>query len=469
MGALTAPLAAHRFGLGARPGELGRYGASPRAALLADIDRPAPLHPIFEALPSTAEVLALRPKKKAEDLPEKDQVKFVVVGAALHQAESAARLIQAITTPTPFHERLVHHWSNHFTVSVTNRRVMGLAGPFEREAIRPGVTGSFGDLLLASTRHPAMLVYLDNALSFGPSSTVGKRRKLGLNENLAREILELHTLGVDGGYAQADVIGLAKIITGWTVPPGEDGFSFVRFAHEPGEKTLLGKRYGEGESAGVQALADLAAHPATARYVSARFARAFVPAPPQASIDRLTERFRSTGGDLRALARAAVEDDALWTEDRRHLRTPWEFMVAVLRGLGDGAVRPLAAYVEAAGKLVTNGGDLKALRGVAGDAKHGRALMESLKVMGQTPFSAPSPKGWPDDDAAWTGPDAILERLEWSYSFAHNVPIRFSPLELGQGLLGGALSQSTRLAIEQAASPAQGLALLFSSPEFQRR
>ena len=197
--------------------------------------------------------------------------------------------------------RLVMFWSNHFCVSANKGPVRGMAGAYEREAIRPHVLGRFVDMLLAVERHPAMLVYLDNHVSIGPNSRAGLNRGLGLNENLAREILELHTLGVGGGYTQEDVTNLARILTGWTVanlanPVGEPGrFFFAPARHEPGAWTVLGKRYGEaGMAAGEAVLRDLARHPATARHIARKLARHFVSAePPAALVARLTPASRA--------------------------------------------------------------------------------------------------------------------------------------------------------------------------------
>ena len=199
----------------------------------------------------------------------------------------AARIEHARTTDAAFLERLVMFWSNHFCVNANKGAVLGMAGAFEREAIRPHVLGRFADMLLAVEQHPAMLIYLDNQASTGPNSQVGRNRGRGLNENLAREILELHTLGVDGGYTQADVTNLARVITGWTVgqpnqPNAEHGrFHFAPARHEPGRHPVLGKRYGDaGVRAGEACLADLARHPSTARHIARKLAAHFVAETP---------------------------------------------------------------------------------------------------------------------------------------------------------------------------------------------
>ena len=244
--------------------------------------------------------------------------------------EMSARFLNGFSTAQPLRERLVRFWSNHFVVSVSKGQTIALVGAFEREAIRPHVTGRFADMLQAVEHHPAMQLYLDNAQSIGPDSVAGKMVGKGLNENLGREILELHTLGVDGGYTQNDVIALAKILTGWSIDrgqpalqnrpvarffgaqridvsddaPAENGFRFYPPRHEPGEKMLLGKSYAQGYQGGVEALNDLARHPATAHHIATKLAMHFIADnPPDASVKRIAAAFQKTDGDLRAVQR----------------------------------------------------------------------------------------------------------------------------------------------------------------------
>ena len=253
------------------------------------------------------------------------------VGQRQLRADALARFQRAARAEVGFAERLVHFWSNHFCISAAKGPLVRVAaGCFEREAIRPHVLGRFGAMLQAVESHPAMLAYLDNALSFGPNSPAGRNRNRGLNENLAREILELHTLGVDGGYTQADVTALARIITGWTFSGregrlGEPGtFVFFPNGHEPGDHTLLGKAYAAGGvKQGEAALADLARRPATARHIAGKLARHFVAdEPPPSLVDRLAKVFRETDGDLKAVAIALVDSDEAWTTPLAKMRTP---------------------------------------------------------------------------------------------------------------------------------------------------
>src|SRR5687767_14441025 len=303
-----AAIAANRFGLGARPGDARSIGADAKAWLEAQLERPT--SSTAPATPASARVLAevrdlrvarqvaaqaranlVRPPSSdapapAPGIDEQAIREFGTFVREHYVAQTTERHRLAIATDAPFVERLVHFWSNHFAVSADKQPLAAIAGLYEQEAIRPHVTGNFYDLLLAAERHPAMILYLDNQASMGPSSTAAtivrrnRGRELGLNENLAREILELHTLGVDGGYSQADVTEFAEVLTGWSIGgtlgegggralarfggdpcrPGE--FHFRELMHEPGDKTILDKRYRErGADEGEEVLRMLAQHP----------------------------------------------------------------------------------------------------------------------------------------------------------------------------------------------------------------
>src|SRR5580704_6998031 len=252
---MAAVIAATRFGFAPKPGELAQIGSDPRGWVASQLSRRPDFTP--GDLPPAPETVAamLEARRDKEEKPQlKERLKATYLG------ELDARMRAAILGDTPVLERLTQFWSNHFTVSGMRPFVRGVTGAFEREAIRPHVTGRFLDMLMAVSSHPGMLLYLDNAQSFGPDSLVGRRQNKGINENLGRELLELHTLGVDGGYTQADVEALARILTGWSVSrlnaPDPGNFRFYERAHEPGAKTLLGRRYAEdGRNEGVEALA----------------------------------------------------------------------------------------------------------------------------------------------------------------------------------------------------------------------
>jgi uncharacterized protein (DUF1800 family) len=288
-----------------------------------------------------------------------------------------------------------------------------------------------------------MLFYLDNVGSIGPDSPVGRQRGRGLNENLGREILELHTLGVDGGYGQADVEALARILTGWSVArpdePEAGAFRFRPAVHQPGPKVLLGQTYAEaGHDEGVAALRDLARHPATARHVAMKLARHFIAdAPPEDAVARIARRFEETDGDLRAVTAAVVAEEAAWQAPFAKLRTPWELAVAACR--------------------------------VTGFAPPAEMLAGGLRRLDQPCFFAPSPAGWPDAAAAWLSPEAVLRRAQWCERFAHLLPEPPDPAALAEAGFGDALSGESAAAVGRAPSRRLAVALLLAAPEFQRR
>ncbi|HUB84979.1 MAG TPA: DUF1800 domain-containing protein, partial [Rhizomicrobium sp.] len=354
---LEGAIAAQRFGLGARPGEIDSASAAPKAWLLKQLDSPvdqpqptdggAPFQSggdLVTALLQYRQDIKARKEAAASAMaadPSKpnavpDPVKlFFKTFVAEYTREMAGRFALGFTTQKPFAERLVWFWSNHFTVSALNPATVTFCGAFEREAIRPNITGKFEDMLLASTRHPAMQLYLDNAQSIGPDSLAGHLSGKGINENLGREIMELHTLGVDGGYTQADVIAMAKILTGWSIDRngGTTGFRYYPARHEPGDIVLRGKTYpAGGEEQGIAALKDLAHDPATARHIAKQFAVAFIADDPSPqSVARLEKSFNQTGGDLKALAATAVNDPAAWKPGAGKMRSPVEYTTAAMR------------------------------------------------------------------------------------------------------------------------------------------
>lgn len=438
-----AAVAATRFGLGARPGEIDALvRRGPEAALHAQLEAPPRVTGRLAELPPSQERLAAF--LKARNKGNAELVRMLTeAGREAYASDVLARIAWQTETEAGFHERLVEFWSNHFTVSSERPQCVNLVVPFEAEAIRPHVLGRFDEMLLAVVRHPAMLLYLDNVTSFGPNSRIGKRRGRGLNENLAREILELHTLGVDGGYSQSDVTEFAKILTGWTIQRPQDGtpgaFQFAEIVHEPGNKTLLGVTYREdGMAEGERALRDLARQPATARFVATKLARHFVAdSPPAAAVDRLTQVFLETDGDLRELARGLIALPEAWAQAQSKVKTPQELVISTTRAVGS-----------------------------AGD---GKGALGSLKEFGQIPFRASSPAGWPDEAGAWIGPEAMIRRVDWATAAAPKIAPHVGPEALLQTALGPLASSDTRLAVSRAPSADDGVALVLASPEFQRR
>jgi uncharacterized protein (DUF1800 family) len=306
------------------------------------------------------------------------------------------------------------------------------------------VLGRFGDMLLAVESHPAMLMYLDNARSIGPNSPAGRNRRRGLNENLAREILELHTLGVRSVYSQDDVTSFAKVITGWTVVPARQDpelggtFNFNPRMHETGPQSVIGKRYdAAGVEQGRRVLADLARHPATAKHIAQKFARHFVSdAPPPALVDRLTRRFLDTGGDLKELAKALIRSDEAWDASRTRFKRPAEWIVGSLRALGASPpdVRP---------------------------------LVQAQNLLGEPLWRPPAPNGFADDNATWL--DGVSQRLDLANQFARRNAGEADPMAVFEQTVAPFASDETRRTITRAESRPQALALLLMSPEFQRR
>ena len=441
-------LALNRFGLGARPDDAPP--ADPQRWLLSQLDSYEPLPAAWKAQPRTPALVDVwnTMQRSVRQAPEGQRSgireAYLRDGSREYQAGVGARTTSALQTPTPFAERLVHFWSNHFAVSVDKLLIVGLAGSFEADAIRPNVLGRFGDLLLAVVRHPAMLLYLDQAQSTGPGSMMGSRGR-GLNENLAREILELHTLGVRTGYTQEDVTEFARALTGWTLPgdgaaAGGATFRFVPALHEPGSRTILGKTYPDGGEAQARSVIhDLVAAPATALHISRKLARHFVADdPPQALVQRLADTFSRTGGDLKSVYRELIASPEAWQPATAKFKSPWDWAVSSLRALGRRDMAPMQAA-------------------------------NLLTQLGQPVWRPGSPAGYSDTAAAWAAPDALMRRVEVAQRLAQEAGDAADARSLAPRVLPGSLSEGTAGAIARAESGGTALALLLVSPEFLRR
>ena len=419
-----------RFGLGRRGGEaLPTDPASWLRGQLAGPDRGPPGPSLADGF---AAAMQDRDARRQGDRPGLVQ--------ALFKGEVDALVTNALTTATPFRERLVRFWTNHFTISVRGGRTPALGGDYVRSAIRPHVTGRFADMLLAVMRHPAMLLYLDNAGSVGPNSMAGLRQNKGLNENLARECMELHTVSPASGYTQADVTAFARVLTGWSVANGERepaGFFYRPNVHEPGTQVVMGRVMPDGEDGGVAALAFLADHPATHRHLATKLVQHFVAdVPPPAAVRRVEGVLRDTKGDLGQAATALVGLPEAWQAQAK-LRAPQDYVLAVLRAsdLPDGK-RPDAAAV--------------------------------MRGLGQPLFGAPFPIGWPDRAADWAGPESMMRRVDWAYDVSGRMA-QLDPAVLADAALGPLLTPATAAAMQHAGSRRDALTLLLTSPEFQRR
>jgi uncharacterized protein (DUF1800 family) len=495
-----AALALHRFGLGPRNGSIAAIASDPRGALLAELEpgaamrfpdanlrtsgaalraafnfaqerrairlaqreanpavKTAPQNPgagtaasgmeqpkddSMEANPPPPMQNGEASKGSAAAQPPRNQGPGVPQQIYLEEAK--ARIDAALAAETGFAERLVWFWSNHFCVSADKGQVRPIAGAYEREAIRKHVTGRFADMLFAVESHPAMLLYLDNARSIGPNSLAGVIRGRGLNENLAREILELHTLGVRTVYTQDDVTRFANVITGWTIiPPRQDPvrggeFNFNPRMHEPGAQKIVSRTYADtGFEQGRAVLNDLARHPATAKHVCEKFARHFVAdQPPAALVERLERRFRETDGNLKELAKTLIAAPESWSAERSKIKRPGEWVIGALRatGVAPPDIRP---------------------------------VIQAQNMLGEPLWRPPAPKGFSDENAAWI--DGLAQRLDIANLMGRRVGATIEPGELTETALGPLATAETRKAVARAESRPQALALLLMAPEFLRR
>ena len=494
-----AAIALNLFGLGARAGEAAP--GDPKGWLLAQLDAYEPWPAAWSQEPGSHAALEAVAEAR-RSLKEARMTKAASAAVASQAGQSAtqaarqalrmevrdtyvsavdARVNSALATNTPFVERLVHFWANHFAVSADKPEVAPLAGAFEAEAIRPYLLGSFEDMLVAVESHPAMQFYLDQVRSVGPDSPAALRagarnpaRKPGLNENLAREIMELHTLGVRTGYTQEDVTEFARALTGWSVADARGGapgarpgarpgmgvkpaagapvapvagtFVFRPALHEPGERTIMGRRYAaadtDTDTGAAQALAvlhDLARAPATARHIGFKLARHFSgDNPSPAMVERLAHAFEASGGELPSVYRALIASPEAWQPAAAKFKSPWDWTISACRGIG-----------------------LTRL-----DKLHAAPLLAQL---GQPVWRPGSPAGYDDTGASWAAPDALMRRVELAQRIAARVGDRVDPRTLAPTLFAGPPAPVTATAIAHAESVPTALALLLVSPEFQRR
>jgi len=445
----AAAQAAIRFGYGPGPNDVP--SSDPRAALKAQLQGPDPglASGQFAALPTgqacidamRADALA-RKALLAQGLPLPGN--FQSQSRALYQQDATAQLNFATATPASFRERLVWFWANHFSVSAAQNDTGPLAGAMLREAIRPNVTGNFADLVQAVERHPAMLHYLDNDASIGPDSIAGQRLNRGLNENLGRECMELHTVGLAAGYTQTDVTNMAKILTGWSIAPSDRGSDSTGFlyrprAHEPGPQTVLGQSFDGGEQAGIDALNYLATYPTTYDLLARKLVTHFVAdTPPPDAVAHIAGVLRETQGDLGATSAALVDLPAAWAPGAK-LKTPFEYVVSTMR-----AAPPPPSPKPPDGIGILNG-------------------------LGQPVWNAPLPNGWPDQAAVWSESDALLMRIDWAFTYAARFADGPEPMDIAQAAMGPLLRPATVRAMSQAGSRREALTLFLASPEFQRR
>jgi uncharacterized protein (DUF1800 family) len=448
--------AAVRFGFG--PGPNDQIGGDPRGWLKMQLagDDPGLMSGQFATLPSGADaadaLIADNADRKAAlaagmTLDQANKTLKLRTRAML-EADVAAQTGFAIATSAPFRERLVWFWTNHFSTSIAQNEAGPFIGPMIREAIRPHITGRFTDMVLAVERHPAMLRYLANVNSIGPNSPAGLRSHRGLNENLGRECMELHTVSLAADYSQTDVTNMAKLLTGWSNAPraqggDETGFLYRPNTHEPGPQIVLGRRFDGGEQAGIDALTYLSQYPSTYKFLATKLVTHFVADRPNPrDVAHIARVLAETGGDLAAASAALIDLPDAWLPGTK-LKTPFDFVVSALR-----AAPPPP------------------------DDPHPLNVQGVLNGLGQPLWNAPLPNGWPDQAASWAGSSAVLSRIDWAYTYAGRVeqgPGGAQPADVAHAALGPLLRPATASAIAAAGSRREALTLLFASPEFQRR
>jgi uncharacterized protein (DUF1800 family) len=455
----SAFIALNRFGLGARPGEADRIAADPRAWLLDQVGQPAaPIRGVGDA-PSRFHALdAWRRARSEQDkalaagtqptpLPATPPAARAGGGppspldnppGKIFDSDLIHRAEQMAASDAPFADRLAAFWSNHFAISGTRDEILVLAVPYENEAIRPHLAARFRDMLEASATHPAMLLYLDEATSVGPGSAFGQHRHRAANENYAREIMELHTLGVGGGYTQADVEALALAFTGLGLDAadGEGVWFFDR--HEPGDRVLLGRHLAGGRDQMAAALDILANHPATIRHVCTKLAAHFCgDTPPRAVVRRLAEIWRGSHGSLAALHAGLIASPEAWAKGKLKYRTPQDFVLASARAL----------------KLTGRGRD----------------LLHEMRILGHGPFKAPAPTGWPDQAADWLDPAGVTGRVGSAQRLAALAPHDTDAAAmLAQAAMFADGSASVGIVLTEP-DARRAVALVLASAEFQRR
>ena len=449
----SAMIAAIRFGYGMPLPDGAPQDAGALLARLAGPDRAAEVWPGYglgSVLPLQAEGAKLRRlRKNAEEFRAEYRAAVNAVDRQFHRARQVM-LARALGASDGFRERLVVFWADHFTTVAKRRENRGLVPAMIEDAIRPHLTGRFADLLQAAVLHPSMLLYLDQYLSVGPNAPgAAKPGRGGLNENLGRELIELHTLGVAGGYTQADVREMAELLTGLIYSP-KRGQAYNARRAEPGAETILGQIYdGPGIEPILRALQDLARRPETARHLATKLATHFVAdAPDPGLVAAMEAAYLASDGDLLAVYRALLTHPAAWNPALTKARQPYDFVVAALRALDLGPVR--------IGQMNPREMDAR--------------ILKPLHAMGQPLFEAPGPDGWPEDAEVWISPQGLAARIQW----AMDAPQRLrkplpDPAALATRALGSRASAALLRAAQRAENLREGVGLVLASAEFNRR
>ncbi|TCA14809.1 DUF1800 domain-containing protein [Rhizobium leguminosarum bv. viciae] len=496
-------MAAIRFGYGFRPGEappdskdelIGQLRKAAAATPDFPLGGPDMRHQAILSLQAQLQQIRQDAKTVTDDTTQREMRKGVQRQAQQQfQHDANLRLMQAVLSPYGFYERLATFWTDHFSTSANKSLPMRLIVPlYEAEAIRPFISGKFGDLLRSATAHPAMLIYLDQADSLGPDSAGGIKRNKGLNENLGRELLELHTLGAGSGYTQADVTAAAMVLTGLTIDRKEMDIAFRPNISEPGAHEVLGVSYGgrrRSRDDYLDMLDDLALHPKTAAHISRKLAVHFIAdQPDEGMVSDMAEAWKKTDGDLTAVYTAMLDHPAAWRDEGAKARQPFDYVVTGLRALNAGPVNGVVGSFLAANQQGTDEGDMAAntpgMAGSpvptdpAGEAREkrlkafqtARALGQgALRRMGQPIWLPPSPAGFEEGFSAWITGSQLAERLAWARRAAAQFGRDEDPREFLKSTLADAARDETIRVVSQAPNKISGLTLVLASPEFNRR
>lgn len=450
---LTDEHLAIRFGFGLPLPRSAPRSPAEIAAALRGSDRAAADWPLtslaqYSEMIQALQAIKARAKTGADVKAEEDAAQAKVV--ALANLGHRTGLARAIDSAEPFRERLITFFADHFTANARGG-ISGIYMPFAlvEEAIRPTIGKTFTAMLKAVTLHPAMLIFLDQQSSIGPNSAMGLRQGKGLNENLARELMELHTLGVDGGYSQDDVRQLAELLTGLTVEADmTTGFEPRRV--EPGAETVLGQSYDSDKIGAIgRVLHDLALHPATAAHIARKLAVHFLSdTPDPAVIEAMRAAFVASEGDIPSVVQALLSHPAASAAVAEKLRQPFDFIVAAARGLS------------------VSGQQIQDME--AGLFKRG--IMVPMEEMGQRMKYSPGPDGWPEQAEAWVTPPRLAARIDWAMSMPQRLVTELpEPVAFAAFVLGSHASQTLLTAASRAESRRDGVGIVLSSPEFNRR
>ena len=485
-----ATMASIRFGYGRRPGETPPGNVD---AMLAGVERGSRetcSFPHEGVVGRRARFPAYRDLRIAyDDARAKNMVMMVgertvnpyaVAVANALQQDRHVKVRQAALSPHGFFERLVAFWCDHFTVDIRKGPALRLlAGLYETEAIRPNLAGRFSDLLRAAALHPAMLNYLDQTRSFGPKSVSGLKLRRGLNENLARELLELHTMGAGSGYAQQDVRGAALVLTGLSFRSQAFETLFRAQMAEPGTHEVLGRIYG-GKKPGIDQIHtlidDLAGREETRRHICRKLVVHFIADdPPQAVVDAMAEAWKRHDGQLLAVYRAMLEHPQSWEGEGQKTRQPFDFVVAALRAVNasDDAFEPrkLARKTDWRSAAETDALQDVLMITAEGKPAFGANPFSSgaLDRLGQPIWSAPSPAGWEEGLAAWVTASQITERIAWARRLVARFDNDADPRAFLEVTMADAARADTIETVSRAPNREVALAMVLASPEFNRR